>query len=98
MIEVIPEMVEVLGRKKIKITIRDGERVIDADLIDPFQANQRHKAALRLAERAGEPHAAERIEQAILQCVDLMSAQNDSPQSERPPIGPSGRCGWCARR
>jgi len=72
MIQVIPELVDVNGRKRVKVTIRDGERVLDADLIDPFQATQRRRAAQRLAERAGEPHAAERIEQALLQCVDAM--------------------------
>jgi hypothetical protein len=80
MIEVIPELVEVNGRKRIKVTIRDGDRVIDADLVDPYQSAQRRKAAQRLAERAGEPHAAERIEQALLQCVDLMDAAGKADQ------------------
>ncbi|MDB5324053.1 MAG: hypothetical protein JWN40_5684 [Phycisphaerales bacterium] len=78
MFEVIPEIVESAGgHKRIKVMIRDGDRVIDVDLIDPFQAAQRRKTAQRLAERAGEPQAVDRIEQVLLQCVDQMTLQEE---------------------
>lgn len=91
MLEVIPEIVEILGRKKIRITLRNGEEVIDADLIDPFQSAQRLKVASRLAERAGETSLVARIEHAALQCIDLMSAQNAAQENKEAadvPIGP----------
>ena len=66
MVDIISEIVEVAGRKKIKITLQDGDQVIDADLIDPFQAAQRHKAALRLAKRAGQENSEEEIEKAVV--------------------------------
>src|SRR3954447_26252747 len=73
MLQVIPGMIEVAGRKRIKITLRDGETILDADVIDPLNAASRRKVSARLAERSGEPHAAERIEQALLQCIDSMN-------------------------
>src|SRR4051794_8849577 len=83
MIHVIPEVVEVGGRRKVKGTIRDDERGVDADLLDPFNAAQRRKAAQRLADRAGEPLAAERIEQAVLQCIDLLQQSDEQVEAAR---------------
>ena len=74
MLQVIPEIVEIQGRHKVKLTLRDGQTILDAELVDPLNANARRKAAARFAERCGEPHAAERIEQAILQCIDEINS------------------------
>jgi hypothetical protein len=66
------------GQVKVRLTIREGGPdgpVLDADLVNPFRAAERRKAAVRLADRVGEPHAADRIERAILQCVELMNAR-----------------------
>ena len=51
MIQVCSQWVEAAGRRKVKVTLRDGEKVVDADLIDPYQASARLKAVQRLAER-----------------------------------------------
>jgi hypothetical protein len=72
MIEVLPQWVEVAGRKKISITLRDGERVLDADIVDPYQAKQRRRAAKRLAARAGDPFTPQQIEESLLRCLDEM--------------------------
>ena len=85
MLQVIPEIIEVAGRRKIKITLRDGETILDADVIDPLNATSRRKVSARLAERCGEPHSAERIEQALLQCIDEMGADaSNSANADRP--------------
>jgi hypothetical protein len=83
-IQVIPELVEVQGRTKVKLTIREAAAgpgaadgpVLDADLVDPFNAAQRRKVAGRLAERVAEPGVAEQIERAILQCVELLGGKD----------------------
>src|SRR5205085_3256638 len=71
-ITIQPEMVEVGGHKKIKITIREGERVIDADLVNPLNASQRKKAAARLAESCGDVQQMEAIERALLDSIRLL--------------------------
>jgi hypothetical protein len=81
-IEVIPELVEVQGHMKVKLMIRDGQTVLDVDLVNPFNAAQRRKAAERLADRAGQPHAAEQIERAVLQCVELLGAAADKKSDD----------------
>src|SRR4051794_9938003 len=89
MIEVLPEWVEVAGRKRIRITLRDGRQLLDADLIDPYQARQRRKASRRLAHRAGEPYTAERIEALLLQCMGQgEAAPKAEPAGGQAPLSP----------
>jgi hypothetical protein len=72
MIEIIPEVIEVQGRRRVKLTLRDGETILDADVVDPLNSTARRKVAQRLAERSGDALAAERIERGLLQCVELI--------------------------
>ena len=75
-LHVIPELVDVAGQVKVRLTIRKGGPdgpVLDADLVNPYRAAERRRAAVRLADRVGEPHAADRIERAILQCVEMIT-------------------------
>jgi hypothetical protein len=92
MLQVIPEIVEIQGRHKVKLTLRDGQTILDAELVDPLNVNARRKAASRFAERCGEPHAAERIEQAILQCIDEINSINPN-QSASGGAGGAGGAG-----
>jgi hypothetical protein len=38
-IQVIPEVIDSGGHRRIKLTVRDGERVVDADLVNPLNAS-----------------------------------------------------------
>src|SRR3954453_6349813 len=81
MINVQTDLVEVQGRVRVKVTIRDGAGdgpVLGADLVDPFNEMQRRKAATRLAGRDGEPGTPERIEQLILQCVERLRVKEEA--------------------
>src|SRR5687767_3010019 len=67
MIQIIPEVIDTIGgRKPVKVTLRDGDNIVDADVLDPLVARQRTRVAQRLAERSGDASATERIEQALL--------------------------------
>src|SRR5437660_1058199 len=77
MIQVIPELMEVGGHKKIKITVRDGEKVIDADTVNPLNSRERKKVSRRLAESAGDMQQVERIEQVLLDSIDLMKEEDE---------------------
>lgn len=79
MIQVVPQWVEVAGRKKIRVTLCDGARVLDADVIDPYQARQRRRAARRLAGRAGEPYTIDHIEEILMRCVNEMESASKAP-------------------
>jgi hypothetical protein len=86
--QLTPEVIEVNGRKRVKITLRQGDHVVDADVIDPLNANNRRKVAQRLAERSGDRHATERIEQALLQCVDLLVDDPKPKEDDQKFTGP----------
>ena len=79
MIEIVPEVIEVNGRRIVRISVRDGDRVLDADTVNPANATQRHRVAKRLAEYAGDAHGAEQIEAALLACLPLLDAKDLEP-------------------
>src|SRR5438552_1086102 len=71
-IEVFTEVVEVAGQGRVKITVRRGDEIIDAEMVNPLNAGQRRRVAQRMAVKCGDALAAERIEGAILQCVEAL--------------------------
>ena len=108
MIQIIPEVIDTIGgRKRVKVTLRDGDNIIDADVLDPMVARQRARVAQRLAERSGDASATERIEQALLQCVELIASETpnasaasaDDPNSRTvvPVVPVSGEGLWVVR-
>ena len=48
MLEVNPELVEIDGKKKVKITVRKEGEVLDADLVNPLNATAGPAATGRL--------------------------------------------------
>src|SRR4051794_18985526 len=81
---VIPKLVEVQGRLKVRVTIRESPDgpVREVDLIDPFNAVQRRKAVERMAERVGKGATAEDIEKEVLQCLEVAKPQADGDEAD----------------
>src|SRR4051812_23629603 len=95
MIQVIPELVEVSGRMRVKITVRDGDKVLDADMVDPFNAAQRRKVAERLAGKPSDPELLNKIELAVLNCVARRDESADAEDVAEEVL--NGRNVWMVR-
>jgi hypothetical protein len=78
MIAVLPELVEVNGRTMVRVTVKEEDRIIDADVVNPLSSAQRRKVAARLAKRAGDELLAEKIEEALLQCVGMIQEEEQA--------------------
>jgi len=82
MVDIKTELIEVSGHKRIKITLCEGTKVIEADTVNPLNSKERKKVASRLAEDCGEMELVERIEQRLLECISLMDDAADEERDE----------------
>ena len=72
MIDVVPEIVESGGKRMVKVTLQEGGKILDADVVNPLHASQRRRVAKQLAQRAGDVGLVEGIEAALLEGLRLI--------------------------